>query len=131
MPIPPPLAPFVPTERDLPGVVAPEGMYIRREVAYPESHSDGSFSLTSSGKGFGAPGLYFTVHGAKDVWARYVQRMRETIRVYPSSVDEVRADHTLMLRGAIFLRLHYRLCRRLEAKSHARSVEREPSTLAS
>lgn len=99
-------------------------------IMYPESHSDGSFSLTSSGKGFGAPGFYFTVHGRKKLWARYVRRMRESIRVYPSEGDEVRADHTLRLWGATFLRLHYRLRRRVETKSN-RCVEQEPSTLAS
>lgn len=78
-------------------------------IMYPESHSDGSFSLTSSGKGFGAPGFYFTVHRGKEVWARYVRSMRESIRVYPSGAGEVRADHTLRLLGATFLRLHYRL----------------------
>lgn len=100
-------------------------------IMYPESHHDGSFSLTSSGKGFGAPGFYFTVHARENVWARYVRRMRESIRVFPSGADEVRANHTLRFCGATFLRLHYRLRRRLETKSNAGTVERETSTLAS
>jgi hypothetical protein len=29
----------------------------------PEAHADGSFSVTSAGRGFGDPGFYFVVHG--------------------------------------------------------------------
>ena len=100
-------------------------------IMYPESHSDSSFSLTSSGKGFGAPGFYFTVHGEKGVWARYVRSMRESIRVYPSGAGEVRADHTLRLCGATFLRLHYRLRHSLQDKTNAESTARKRSSLVS
>jgi hypothetical protein len=86
-------------------------------IMYPESHSDGSFSVTSSGQGFGGPGFYFTVRDGKGVWARYVQTMRESIRVFPSGGGEVRADHTLMLWGTTFLRSHYRLRRPPVAKT--------------
>jgi hypothetical protein len=88
-------------------------------IMYPESNSDGSLSLTSSGKGFGAPGFYFTVYDHKGVSARYVRQMRETIRVYPSGTGEVRADHTLRLWGITFLRLHYRLRDRLQHRTKA------------
>jgi hypothetical protein len=77
-------------------------------IMYPESNADGSISLTSAGKGFGEPGFYFTVHQNGKMWVRYVRAMQEKIRVYESGED-VRADHTLWLFGARFLRLHYRL----------------------
>jgi hypothetical protein len=76
----------------------------------PVANPDGSFTVVSAGTGFGDPGFYFTVQAASgEVWARYVASLRESIRVYPAENDGVRADHTLTLWGATFLRLHYRL----------------------
>jgi hypothetical protein len=80
-------------------------------IMYPESLPDGSFSITSSGHGFGEPGFYFTVSAGDGVWARYVRAMRESIRVYPSDMTDVRADHVLRIWGVTFLRLHYKLNR--------------------
>jgi hypothetical protein len=83
-------------------------------ILRPEVHDDGSLTVTSSGKAFGDPGFYFTVHrpGGR-VWARYVRAMRESIHVYEGrEPDEVRGDHVLRFFGLIFLRLHYRLRRR-------------------
>ncbi|WP_027892378.1 hypothetical protein [Calidithermus chliarophilus] len=78
-------------------------------VMKPKAHDDGSFSITSSGKGFGDAGFYFTVRDrGSRFWVRYVPTMRETIRVYPSGAD-VRADHEFRIWGQVFLRLHYRL----------------------
>jgi hypothetical protein len=74
----------------------------------PEITADGSLTVTSSGRGFGDPGFYFTVHRRGRVWARYVRAMRESIRVFADNQD-VRADHQMWLWGATFLRLHYRL----------------------
>jgi hypothetical protein len=79
----------------------------------PESHADGSLSLTSAGKGFGDPGFYFTVHGREGkVWARYVKAMQERITVYPAERNTARADHVLWFWRKQFLRLHYRMSRR-------------------
>jgi hypothetical protein len=76
----------------------------------PASHADGSFSLTSSGKGFGDPGFYFTVARADGtVCVRYVRAMKEKITVYPAEHDTARADHVLWLWGKQFFRLHYRM----------------------
>jgi hypothetical protein len=80
-------------------------------VMYAESLPDGSFSITSSGHGFGEPGFYFTVCTDEGVWAKYVRAMRENIRVYPSGRSDVRADHILKIWGMTFLRLHYKLSR--------------------
>jgi hypothetical protein len=80
-------------------------------IMYPESSSDGSFSVTSSGLCFGEPGFYFTVSTDKGFWAKYVRAMRESITVYPSESASVRADHVLRIWGATFLRLHYKLIR--------------------
>jgi hypothetical protein len=78
-------------------------------IMYPQIHSDGSFSVTSAGDGFGGSGFYFTVHHDGKAWARYVKAMRETITVYESDMNEVRADHVLRFGGLTFLKLHYRL----------------------
>jgi hypothetical protein len=75
----------------------------------PEVDAEGRLTVVSSGERFGQPGFYFTVHRGGAVWARYVRAMREAITVYPEGSAEVRADHTLWLWGAPFLRLHYRL----------------------
>ena len=80
-------------------------------IMYAESLANGSFSITSSGSGFGEPGFYFTVCTEEGVWARYVRAMRESIRVYPSGNSDVRADHILRIWGVVFLRLHYKLRR--------------------
>jgi hypothetical protein len=76
----------------------------------PESHADGSLSLTSAGKVFGDPGFYFTVHGRDGkIWARYVKAMQEKITVYPAERNTARADHVLWFWRKQFLRLHYRM----------------------
>lgn len=81
-------------------------------IMKPEAHPDGSFSITSRGRGFGDPGFYFTVRAGKgEVWARYLRTMRERIHVYRAEGDAVRTDHVLTLWGATFLRLHYRMRR--------------------
>jgi hypothetical protein len=79
-------------------------------IMKPESHKDGSFSLNSSGNGFGDPGFYFTVHGEGGVvWARYVRTFKEKITVYGAEAGTARADHVLWFCGVQFLRLHYRM----------------------
>ena len=80
-------------------------------IMRPEVHEDGSMSVTSSGRHFGDPGFYFTVHDADSIWARYLRTLRERIHVYPAD-DAVRADHILSVWKATFLRLHYRLKRK-------------------
>jgi hypothetical protein len=76
----------------------------------PSVDSEGALTVTSRGRRFGDPGFYFTVHRpGPRVWARYVRRMTEAIRVYPSGDSDVRADHTMWFGGLTFLRLHYRL----------------------
>lgn len=79
-------------------------------------HVDGSLSVQSMGDGFGDAGFYFTVRGTDGtMYARYVRTMKEEIRVYPAEQNTVRADHTLWLWGKQFLRLHYRMKRRVPA----------------
>ena len=76
----------------------------------PELRKDGSVDIVSSGRAFGDPGFYFTVHaGPGRVWARYVKSLRESIHVYSAEPGSVRADHALTLWGLTVLRLHYRL----------------------
>jgi hypothetical protein len=77
----------------------------------PSTAPDGSLTVTSRGRGFGDTGFYFTVHRRRQVWARYVGTMQESIRVFCDGED-VRADHVMWLWGATFLRLHYRLRRK-------------------
>jgi hypothetical protein len=79
-------------------------------VMKAESSPDGALCLRSEGCGFGEPGFYFTVQqGNGFVRARYVKSMQEEIRVYAAETGTVRADHTLWIWGAEFLRLHYRM----------------------
>jgi hypothetical protein len=86
-------------------------------ILKPVLHDDGSASFVSSGRRFGDPGFYFTVHrGEGVVSARYVPTMRETIRVFESAAGETRADHTMTIWRLVFLRLHYRM-RRHEART--------------
>lgn len=67
-------------------------------ILKPESHPDGSFSLTSSGSRFGDPGFYFVVHSRDGIaWARYVKGMQEKITVYSAELGTTRADHMLKL----------------------------------
>jgi hypothetical protein len=42
----------------------------------PETSADGSLTVTSSGRRFGDPGFYFTVHHGGKVWARYLRAMQ-------------------------------------------------------
>jgi hypothetical protein len=82
-------------------------------IMRPEVGSDGSFLISSHGRGFGAAGFYFTVRkDAEEVWVRYVRSMRETIRVFRGEPPVIRADHVLTLWGPAFLRLHYRMRKR-------------------
>jgi hypothetical protein len=75
----------------------------------PEVHADGSLVISSSGKEFGDPGFYFTVHGKGGrIHARYLRSLQESIHVYQGN-DDVRADHHFTLWGLRFLRLHYRM----------------------
>lgn len=93
-------------------------------IMRPSIGADGSLTLISAGRAFGSPGFYFTVHSPHGrVWAKYVRAMRESIRVYEDG-DEVRAEHVLTLSGLTFLRLHYRLRRRLVAAAGGRVADR-------
>ena len=82
-------------------------------IMRPESAPDGSFTVRSSGKTFGDPGFYFFVEADRDRgWARYLKALEEDIRVYVDPGGQLRADHSLRIWGATFLRLHYRMRRR-------------------
>jgi hypothetical protein len=85
-----------------------------------EVQPDASLTLRSIGDGFGDPGFYFVVEDeAGKVWARYVASMKEEIRVFPGEPGTVRADHRLWLWGIEFLRLHYRMRKRLSGSDAA------------
>jgi hypothetical protein len=80
--------------------------------------ADGSLRLSSSGRSFGDPGLYFTVHtNAPAVSARYLPSLKEEIHVYQAEPGSVRTDHTLWIWGIKFLRLHYRMRRQVKSAS--------------
>ncbi|MCH8839716.1 MAG: hypothetical protein IH831_03405 [Planctomycetes bacterium] len=79
-------------------------------IMRPTAEPDGSFAVHSVGKRFGDPGFYFFVQDRDGKgWARYVSSLKETIRVFPTSDGDVRADHILHFWGAQFLKLHYRM----------------------
>jgi hypothetical protein len=81
-------------------------------VMQPQSAEDGSFTVQSAGRRHGDPGFYFFVESERGQgWARFVRTLKESIRVYVDGDGQLRADHTLSLWGATFLRLHYRMRR--------------------
>jgi len=83
-------------------------------VMKPQTHDDGSFTLASSGNGFGDAGFYFTIRKPDGrLIARYVKSLKEWITVYARNNGEIRADHTLKYFGITFLRLHYRMRQRV------------------
>lgn len=93
-----------------------------------ECRPDGSFVVTSAGRGFGDPGFYFTIHGdTGNAWARYVRALRESIHVYPAENGDVRADHVLTFFHMTFLRLHYRMRRLPETADTEPINKREPA----
>jgi len=94
-------------------------------IMRPQSHPDGSFSLTSSGVGFGDAGFYFNVQDPRDkslFSVRYIQALQETIRVYQTEAGDLRADHVLNLWGMTFLRLHYKLNPKTQTYSDQRKT---------
>ena len=83
-------------------------------VMKPIANMDGSVTLASSGNVFGDPGFYFTIRKLNGrVIGRYVHSLKEWITVYPGKNNEVRADHVLKFWGVTFLRLHYRMDKRV------------------
>ncbi|MEM9598041.1 MAG: hypothetical protein AAGD06_27505 [Acidobacteriota bacterium] len=81
-------------------------------ILRPRSNSDGSLTVSSRGETFGDPGFYFYVRsGPGTGWARYIVGLKEDIHVFEDASGSARADHTLELWGATFLRLHYRMHR--------------------
>lgn len=83
-------------------------------VMRPILEPDGSLTVQSSGARFGDPGFYFFVgDGNGTGQARYVSSLKESIRVYGATDGEIRADHVLHIWGARFLRLHYRMRKRI------------------
>jgi hypothetical protein len=80
-------------------------------IKQPESASDGTFTVGSSGRSFGDPGIYFSLE-AEQGRARYLKALKVDIRVYADPRGHLRADHNLQIWGATFLRLHYRIRRR-------------------
>jgi hypothetical protein len=84
-------------------------------VMRPESNPDGSLTVSSFGAGFGAAGFYFFVQAEPGYgYARYVATLKETIRVFVDAEGAPRADHALNVFGRTFLRLHYRMKRRVK-----------------
>ena len=78
-------------------------------ILRPEVGPHGELVLLSEGRGFGAPGFYFTVHdGDGRGKARYVRSVRERFTVYVMD-GRVRADHELRWLGLSVFRLHYKL----------------------
>jgi hypothetical protein len=78
-------------------------------ILRPEVGPHGELVLLSEGRGFGAPGFYFTVHdGDARGTARYVKSVRERFTVYATDAG-IRADHELRWLGLSVFRLHYKL----------------------
>ncbi|RLV51066.1 hypothetical protein D9V37_03870 [Nocardioides mangrovicus] len=77
----------------------------------PENGAGGSLWLHSSGGRFGGDGAYVVVlHGDRPYAA--TAPLRETFHVFVDDDGVLRTDHTLRIRSATALRLHYKLERR-------------------
>ena len=64
----------------------------------------------------------------KNVYARYVRPLHESIHGYVGNDGYVRSDHIMFLWGATFLRLHYRLG--LKEKRSASSTSDDAQAIA-
>jgi len=85
----------------------------------PESRSDGSFVISSSGSPFGGPGFYFFVSDSEGSgWAKHLPTLREAIHVYRAD-GGLRADHTFVLWRRQFMKLHYRIRRKASPQAVA------------
>lgn len=76
--------------------------------------ASGELTLTSSGRGYGDPGLYLVLRDKRgQLWTRYLRSFREQITVYreddPNEPDAIRADHTLSVWGVQAVKLHYKI----------------------
>ena len=79
----------------------------------PGNKSDGSFTLTSSGKGFGHSGYYRMVMTKKRVVrVRYLRTLKEHFHVYKDQAGTLRTDHKVRFLGLPVLVLHYKILKK-------------------
>jgi hypothetical protein len=79
-------------------------------ILRPRLSKDGTFELTSDGKGFGDVGFYRIQARTKQrlrVWR--IRSLKEHFRVYVDDADTLRCDHEVRFLGFRVLRLHYRI----------------------
>ena len=77
-------------------------------------YEDGSVDFISEGKKFGDPGFYFLLTDRQgNYWAKYVKAMHENIHVYEEVDKVLRADHILNIWGNTFLKLHYKMTKKI------------------
>lgn len=75
---------------------------------------DRSLLLSSEGKKFGDNGFYFVLtNNEGKYWAKFVKSMHEWIHVYVDEENVLRTNHTLHFYGRPFLKLHYKMSRKL------------------
>lgn len=71
---------------------------------------DGSLDLRSEGQRFGESGFYFVVNDKDEIlFVKYLKSLHENIHVYLDNEGILRAEHNLFLWGFKFLKLHYRI----------------------
>lgn len=80
-------------------------------ILRPRSHADGSFTLTTHGRGWGDAGFY-RLHGRPG--ALRVRRfgVRETIHNYVDAAGVMRTDHRIRYLGQEFVHMHYKVTER-------------------
>jgi hypothetical protein len=79
-------------------------------ILRPRAHPDGSFTLDSSGRGFGQAGFYrVAAHGAKGLRVWYIRTLKEHFHVYVDERGVLRCDHSVRFLGLPVLRLHYKI----------------------
>jgi hypothetical protein len=87
-------------------------------ILRPISHPDGSFTLVTDRRGFGAPGFY-RLHGTGDALRVRRFSVHEEIHNYVDPRGVMRTDHRIRYLGRQFVHMHYRVAARASSTEPA------------
>jgi hypothetical protein len=90
-------------------------------ILRPVSHADGSFSLDTRGRGFGAPGFY-RLHGVPHALRVRRFAVHEQIHNYVDAQGVMRTDHRIRYLGRQFVHMHYKVTPRTASQPVTSSV---------
>lgn len=77
-------------------------------ILRPISHPDGSFTLVTDRRGFGAPGFY-RLHGTRDALRVRRFSVHEEIHNHVDPQGVMRTDHRICYLGRQFVHMHYKV----------------------